>query len=564
MRFHLIEWLLGILLLSSLYLHANIGGTGFRLPSNIVVWLMGAMIGFYSLYHLTLLKVFYLPRNYLLILFFPTIVLFSGSLSGFEISEVWLFRLLYLWGGGLFLFGLFQYNFKQGRIDRLLLMIVLLGFIHACVGLLQIFPINNLPSWLPKNPSAIPTGIFQHINNQASFQVTTIILTLWLLTRPIIRYGRPWYFGLLLVALVCATFITSYSGSRVGALALLIALPLFVLGRWEFIKKENKRSMLIFFVFILSLLSANLLEKQRGHQSILDKTMAMNAGFSGSARLGIYSIAIELIKEKPILGHGIGSFVEVWQRGKVDFYTKYPEATLPSQRVSHPHNEMIMWMVEGGSLAGMGLLLVVMSVLLSLKRLPHGRRYAYAAILVPITLHTQVELPFYISSIHWFVFLILLFLVLQPSRKKHFIRISVTAKKLLRFTAISGAALTTFFMSHTMAANLEFKQYITQNAPNENPFPIAMKNLYFKNLAIHQTMTSLFSISMRYGIENNIKIYADWGEQELKHNPHIVFYRTTVEAYLYLKQQEKACDLAHEGWQVYPSDLTLQKFVNHC
>lgn len=525
---------------------------------------MGSIIGFYSLYHFTLLKVFYLPRNYLLILFFPTIALFSGSLSGFEISEIWLFRLLYLWGGCLFLFGLFQYNFKQGRIDRILLMIVLLGFIHACIGLLQIFPINNLPSWLPKNPSAIPTGIFQHINNQASFQVTTIILTLWLFTRPIIRYGNPWYFGLLLAVLICATFITSYSGSRVGALALLIALPLFVLGRWVFIKKDNKRWMLIFFVFILSLLSANLLEKQRGHHSIFDKTIAMNAGFSGSARLGIYSIAIELIKEKPILGHGIGSFVEVWQRGKVDFYAKHPEATLPSQRVSHPHNEIIMWMVEGGSLAGIGLLLLVMSVLLSLKRLPHSRRYAYAAILVPIALHTQVELPFYISSIHWFVFLILLFLVMQPSRKKHFIRISVTAKKLLQFIAISGATLTTFFMSHSMAANLEFKQYITKKSPNENPFPIAMKNLYFKNLATHQTMTSLFSISMRYGIENNIEMYAEWGEQELKHNPHIIFYRTTVEAYLYLKQKKKACDLAHEGWQIYPSDLTLQKINTRC
>ncbi|MDT8371359.1 MAG: hypothetical protein RQ783_05105 [Gammaproteobacteria bacterium] len=57
-----------------------------------------------------------------------------------------------------------------------------------------------------------------------------------------------------------------------------------------------------------------------------------------------------------------------------------------------------------GAIAGIGLAAFAFGVIITLIKLPHSRRYAYGAMLLPIALHTQVELPFYISSLHWFVF----------------------------------------------------------------------------------------------------------------------------------------------------------------
>ncbi len=562
-NFYFVEWLLASLLAGSLYYHVNLGGTGLRIPNNIVVWFFASLIGFYSLYRFSKQESFYLPRYFALIFAFPTLALLSGILAGIEIPEQWLFRLLYLWGGLLFLFGLYQHPLKQARLDRLLLMIVITGFIHGIVGVMQIFLVQDMPRWLPINISGSPTGLFQQINNQASFQISCVILSFWLFTRPLIRHSRIWLFCLLLFAVFTSIFIVSYSGSRVGSLSFLLATPLLFISRWQFIKTDKKQWLLITLTVLIAISSANLIDRQRGLTTVIDKTTAINAGYSGSTRLGIYSIAIDLIKEEPLWGHGIGSFVRVWQLEKPAFYAKHPDATLPHQRVSHPHNEVIFWLVEGGAVAGLGLLLVVIAVMLSLWRLPHSRRYAYAAMLIPISLHTQVELPFYISSTHWFVFLILLYVSLHPTRKKLDNTSGKSTPIVLRTLVLAGSLTSALFFTHTMAANLEFRNYFLGKS-TEDPFQISMQNPYFNLMATHTLMTTLFHSSMKYGVTNNVQIFADWGEQELKQNPHILFYKLTADALLYLKDYERACGIAYTGNAVYPTDAGLKEIARLC
>jgi len=561
-----IEWLLAILLLlAPFYFHPNIGGTGLRIPSNITIWLVASLIGFYSLYKLVLSSIIVLPRYYLLILLFPLLAFFSGIISGVEIASQWVFRILFIAGGTLFFFGLFQHKLKQGRLDLILFLIVISAFLHALAGIVQIIFIKDLPSWLPLNINGVPTGFFQQINNQASYQVTAIVSALWLASRPFINRGPNWRFIFLLIALFCSAFVVSYSGSRVGALGFLLAVPLLLISRWQWVKSDVKRWGLILTVLIVSITSASIIENERGLTSALDKATAMNSGFSGSSRLGIYSIAVGVIKEKPLLGHGIGSFVRVWQLGKPAFYAEHPDATLPSQRVAHPHNEIIFWLVEGGLISAIGMLSVLIAVILTLKRLPPSRRYAYLALLIPITLHTQVELPFYISANHWFVFLLLLFIISQTSLKRYQIKLSDPAIKLLKVLALIGAISSTSFLVHSLIANLEFKRYLMKQVPdNEEPFPYAMQNPYFNKLATHTVMISLLHSSVKYGLDDNVRLFADWAEQEVKYNPHILFYNLSIKARLHLQQHQQACVLTKEGYSIYPDDDFLNQARDKC
>jgi O-antigen polymerase len=563
-----IEWLLVLLLLiAPFYFHANIGGTGFRIPNNITVWFIASFIGFYSLYAFAKHRYFYLPRYFLLILAFPILVFFSGLSAGVEIANVWIFRLLFIWGGLLFFFALFQHHLKQGRIDRILFFIVLSGLIHALIGLLQILFTTNLPAWLPINAKGIPTGFFQQINNQASFQVTSLILALWLSTRPFITHGKPWRSWLIFIAIALGAFIVGFSGSRVGALGFVLALPLLLMSRWHKIKVDKKRWFLIGITIIVAVISASILETKRsetGVISVIDKTTALNSGFSGSSRLGIYTIAYDAFKEQPVFGHGIGSFIRVWQLGKPQFYSDHPNAFLPNLRVAHPHNEIIFWLMEGGLVAGTGLLLVFIAIVLSLKKLPPSRRYAYAAFLLPIVLHTQVELPFYISASHWFVFLLLLFVVMHPYHHRRAVILSDAARKLIKvMTVLAGLATAGFFI-HTMASTMDFKRFILNQAPRNNPFPIASHNPYFKQLATETMITTLFYDSMKFGLTDNVRGFAQWSEQELKSNPHILYYKLTVEALSYLQKNKQACEINREGLRIYPDDPTLQAVRTRC
>lgn len=562
-----IEWMLAILLLiAPFYFHTNLGGTGLRLPNNITVWSIASLIAFYSLYLFTTRKTFYAPRYFLFIVAFPVILLVSGILSGIEIIEAWAFRLLFIWGGLLFLFGLFQHHLKQGRIDRLLFVVMLSGLLHALVGLAQIILVKAIPVWLPFNANAVPTGFFQQINNQASFQVTTIIIAFWLTTRPFIRHGHRYCFILVLITLCLSGFILSYSGSRVGALGFILALPLFIASRYTFIKADKKRWGIISLLFIVVISSASFVEKNQGLSNVIEKTTALNAGFSGTARLGMYAIALDVIEQAPILGHGIGSFVRVWQLAKPKFYAEHPDAKLPNQRVAHPHNELIFWLVEGGLIAGLGLVFVLVGILLTLKKLPPSRRYIYTAFLLPIGLHTQVELPFYISASHWFVFLLLLFVVMQPRAMRLTVKLSPAASKTIKLFSVVGAFLSTGFFAHSMASNIEFEHYLLHKPKNmiNNPFPIAMHNPYFKTLAAQQVMTDLLYSSMRYGIKDNVMVFVEWSSQEIKRNPHISYYRLTIQAYQYLNQHERACFLAREAKTIYPYEPALPKIIDRC
>jgi len=348
-------------------------------------------------------------------------------------------------------------------------------------------------------------------------------------------------------------------------LGFILATLLMLVSRWKIIKQDKKRWWLIAIIVIVTTLSASIIESNRGLSTTLEKTTAMNAGFSGSARLSMYAIALEVIKDEPIFGHGIGSFVRVWQLAKPAFYVEHPDAILPNQRVAHPHNEIIFWLVEGGIVAGIGLLACFIAVVLSLVKLPHSRRYAYAALLLPIALHTQVELPFYISASHWFVFLLLLYVVMRPSTQRHQINLSNPATQLLKLIAILGGVTSIIFLSFTMIANLEFKRYLLKDVPKgSDPFPLAIHHPYFKELAAHTIMTSLFNSSMRYGLTDNVKLFAKWGEQELKYNPHIAIYKQTIQANVYLKQYEQACEIAQKSHLIYPNDLDSKESLSNC
>lgn len=562
-----IEWLLFVLLLIvPFYHHENYGGTGFQIPNNILIWLVGGVIGFYSLYVVACHKHLYLPRYFLFVLAFPLVVFFGSVVAGVELVDVWMTRVLYVFGGALFFFGLFQHELRQARIDRILFFIVLSGLLQSIVGFMQIGFVTNL-SWLPLNLPAIsngrPSGMFQQINNQGSFQVTSLLVALLLATRPYIRFGKQWRFWLLLVSIACSTFIIVYSGSRVTLLTIILALPLLLVSRWHKIKEDKKRWLMIGVVIITSVVIASTM-MAKFHA--LDKTSrAFTEGFSGNARLGMYSIAVDVYKEKPVFGHGIGSFVGVWQFGKPAFYAEHPDGILPNALVTHPHNEIILWLIEGGLLAGLGLMLFLLAVFLALKKLPFSRRYAYAGLLLPIALHTQIELPFYSSSLHWFAFLILLFVLMSPFQRRYVIRLSTAMKKTIKASSVLGGIVTVALMAHTMASSHEFHLRLLKKSPEGHPFSLAIKNPFLKHHAASSMMTTLFGESAKKGIDKNVVLYLEWAEEEIKVTPRPVYYQNIVAALYYLKKTKRVCEVTIEGLSLYPKSKPLQEIKkNYC
>ena len=559
-----IEVMLAVLfLIAPFYYHPNIGGEGLRIPNNITVWMVATTIICYSFYLVLKRSTFVLPKSFIYITAFPTLVTLGGFISGVEQPLVWLFRLLFIWGGLIFFFCLFQHGLKQGRIDRLLFLIVLSALIHSVAGITQLWLHADVPFWLPVSRSGSPSGFFQQINNQATYQVTAIMVAMYLSTRPIVTYGHKWLQVIIILVITSASFLIVISNSTIGILTLILGLLIYTpILRIKF--NRNKRLFLWLLAALvigvgagLTFNNGNTLDKavalETGYASVLDKTIAAQSGYSGSARLSIYRISLDLIMQKPLLGHGIGSFPRAWQYAKPGFYKSHPTAVLPYEFVGHPHNEQVFWLVEGGVIAAVGMIILFVVTLLCLTRLGWQRGMAYLAMLLPIILHTQIELPFYTSVIHWFVFLMILFVINNHSLIYNKNRSSTVMIIFLKGTNFTLFGIASLFLSHSLLSSIDFQNTETDT----DPFRYAKDNPYFRSEIEWINMGSLMYAGMESGKVGNVQYVANWAEKYIQNKPTRHVHYLLLDAYEFLRQKEQYCNVAYRHQAMYPYDRTL-------
>ncbi|MCX4187662.1 PglL family O-oligosaccharyltransferase, partial [Methylophaga sp. OBS4] len=450
-------------------------------------------------------------------------------------------------------------NLKQGRWDKLLYIIALSGLVHAAIGIAQIWLKADMPYLLPKSPNGVPSGLFQQINNQATFLVAVISLSLFLAARPLLYKRRLFMQLLLVITVLLSAYIVGVSGSRIGALTLFISVPLLIFALRRPLLRNSRFSAAILLAIVMGF-SAGLLP---GTSKAIDKTVAMQSGYSGSARLGIYKISLDLVAEKPVFGHGVGSFASVFQFARPAFFEQNPDGTLPKQIVSHPHNEIIQWLVEGGLIALMGIVLVAIGVLRALRQTGWSRGLAYTGLLLPIVLHTQVELPLYTSILHWFVLVILLALPFSHQLTNRNNSLTIYANKLAAISLWAIVGIFILFLLHTVRSNWDFVAFY-KGEQRENPLQIAKQNPYLSDQAQWIDMSAMMYSSMQYGLKDNVEFYTNWGEQYLTKRPDVDLYQKLTDAYEFLGNKPAYCDVAKRGFEIYPQAERLQRAVEYC
>lgn len=554
------EVMLAILfLVAPLYYHPNLGGEGLRIPNNATIWIVAVIFIAYSLNKVIKSAFFQLPRYFIYIAAFPFLVILSGFLAGVEQPLQWLFRVLFILGGFAFFFSLFQQNFRQGRWDRLLLIIALSGLIHAGIGLLQIWLQADMPYLLPKSPEGLPSGLFQQINNQATYLVTCIALAFYLASRPILFKRQRLLQLLIVVTVLAASFIVGFSGSRIGFLSLAVVLPVLLFVR----RKQLSSNKTLSAILLAALLVGFACGLMPSGGKAIEKTAAIQSGYSGSARLGIYDISLGLLKEEPLFGHGIGSFSSVFQHARPEFYAEHPEAKLPKEMVSHPHNEVLQWLVEGGVSAVLGIVLAAVGVTLALYGVGVSRGTAYLMLMMPIILHNQVELPLYMSSLHWLLLSTLIALSFAFRLRRQANSMTVYAHKLSAISILLVTSILILFLLHTVRANWDFVDFY-QGKQSHNPLVIAKQNPYLSEQAQWIDMSAMMYSSMQYGLRDNVQYFTEWGQSLLEQRPDVDLYIKLTDAFEYLGDKERYCKTAMQGSQIYPQSERLGRAVTFC
>lgn len=421
----------GLFLLAPFYYHENIGGGGLRVPGNITIWMMAIALVCVTAHRVLKRKKLFLPRMFPYLIAVPILLTISGFAAGVEQPIIWFVRITMIWLGFLFFLVILQYNFKKLQIDRLLFVIVVSAFIHALLGFAQIWIPEQLPSWYPH--AVYPEGWFQQINNQTTYQVTAVTIVFFLFSRSFFDKKPLFVYVFTCGAIFTGTYLVGVSGSRIGLLTLIISL---IIVSFLLIKKQLdtniKKGGILLVIAVLGLVVGG----QSSNNDSIDKVIALQSGYPANMRFGIYAISADLIKQKPVFGHGIGSFPREWQHAKPEFYISHPDVLLPQAVVSHPHNELVLWLVEGGLLAGLAFIVLLITIINKLRAENIKTALLYLALLQPILLHTQVEVVAHTSSLHYFLLILLLSLLFQNGGNSTNINISLAAQKSLKYANI--------------------------------------------------------------------------------------------------------------------------------
>jgi len=529
------------------------GGVGLYFSYNIFAWLITSILIALGLWQVTLNKKIYYTKM-LLWLTLGCVCLVIPVFYQFEFTDHAIPRILALIGGLLFLFSLHQFQLSKREAMQLLAVILVAVVIEACFGLVQFFLLEEGDWGGYIVGSSRPHGVFIQPNVMASFMATGLAISLFLsiqtkaLTK--VNPGYRLLQFLIIISLFITTFLLVLLQSRTGFVAAVVVLLLTV----PYLYQNSKKQLLINIAIIAIAIVSATISLENSSTPVRGQQVYENVG----SRDVIYLVTTDMVKEKPLLGYGYGSF----ERSFIDHFNEYaienPEIGNTITNLSHPHNEVLFWVVEGGIIALLAFVFLTIAYITTWLKLSFKKGLALLALIFPILLHSQLEFPFYSSVSHWLVFIIMLWLVdryaLDQDRTNYFI--DSPQSFLIRFFALLIPAIfVPFLLTSLQTANIlvEHEKNPTSQQALESLGEIINPIAWQSRLD-----AAIYAHILIDGIRNKdidkLKRYLFWAIKRLKHQPRPSLYRNSLLILRALNQEQGYQLLLQEAKLTYPQE----------
>ena len=560
-------------ILSILFLiipHINIKNFGGPVvtPTDYLIWLgiifFVLIAGISSVRKFTFVK----PQLLIYILIFICLGLLSVLFNPILNYHAFLFRTLGLIGGVIFFIALHQFKLLPEERDKLLVIIFISGVIEAGIGIIQYMgPYLEVPLITPADRGII-YGSFQQPNLFSSFIGSTIIISLFLISRSLFRnlaavnkVGFYIFVGALF-------FVLLPSQSRVGLIGTILGTTVLLISRSRIYKTLIKYSLFWLCAAVVGMGSSYAIEKINLDKkpSLVKKFQAPVTAKSGEGRILIYRTSYEMFKDMPVFGQGPGNFGSQYLFYRKEFLKKNPDYldfNIEAKYNSHPHNEILYRITESGIVGGIGLMVLIFCFISMIFRLGRERGGLYLALLLPIGLETQTEFPLYQSIVHWALFLFLCYL---PS--SHFIQkihfSNNYRRRTILVTFIVGLFLLTgSFLFSTFRAHMDLIKYYKFLALKGENRPLFLKsaldNSYLEQLATRLFMDVNLGIALKKNNPIALNRFIEWSREERKVFPHMALYLGEIKALYALGNKKQAYNILEEGLSLYPKQVNLLK-----
>ncbi len=554
----IVSWWAG-LALAPLYVENNAGGRGFDLTFNIFVWLFIVLMISLAVFSVISKIKIVLPRRWYFFILFPVFMAIMLLFRGSENYNACVLRLIYIVVGVLFFFSLYQFTRNEKKATKMLVAVVVAGGVQAVVSFFQIYAPEFISGFWPTYANRA-LGVFQQRNALAVFLVSSIVVGVYLSTRPFMGTKNFfWWVGCYL-CFAGGGYIAAYTGSRAGLISFVVSLIVMYVFRVRYIKR-NKSLVLIGMVVVVSFfLAGGMVSQNQGFSRVVESTENDLEYLRKSQRMNIYLVAAEMIAERPLSGYGLGSFQRHWNLQVADYADRYPNANITY--VTHPHNEILYWIIE----MGVGILVIIgiilFTMIVQIKACGVQRGAAYLALLFPISFYSMVEYPFFLSSLHWFLWLFFLSLPLRHNCNVYSVKLSNAASSSVKVVVVVVPVLTAYFLVETSLSQQEVYNFKMNMFGEKSSLQNARNNFYYAREASELLMRKKLHSGIALNNKKDVSEVALWVEKEMEVFPRVKLVEDLINANVFLGKNKKLCNILDEAEKTYPNSHQISVIRN--
>lgn len=537
-------WTLGFLFLGAMhYFQLHPAGSSLTLSFNVFAWIfLSFFIGF-GLYQLVS-ESKWVHTDLTLGLLVAVVLLIIPAFYPASIDPLNIGRLYALLAGLLVFIVLQQLDMNDRTKDLLFFILLCAVWIEALLGWSQEYIVQS-DNFMGHREGSPPFGVFSQRNVMASFMATGLVLSGYLLSKFQEYSSRSFYQTVCLLTPLVTVPLILMLNSRTGWIGALVGslLMLFYLHSKVGVRQTVAWAMMIVLGIFVGFLLLNF-----GDGAGL--SAALSRVQSDPIRERMYYQALLLILENPLFGVGFGNFETEFNSFAAALNAAGISGPNGEPNLSHPHNELLFWTIEGGVVSLLGLLLAAFLVLRCVFRLDGSTRFAMLGLLFPIVFHTQTEYPFYHSMVHWVVFIMIIYLIDSLANEKK--------TRQLKSTLLVGTAgiviplFTTLFMITTLQAGAILTKYETdRSTPVETLLDIRNPIVWRDRIQL-KIRTDLMYQSLARNDFSQVQPYIDLLSGIVESKPRWQYFQNLILAHDFLGQSELASKRADEANYRFP------------
>lgn len=526
---------------------------GLAFTRNNIGWISLCLVGSWGLYNQYKRgKALLIPKFWLVGLAGVIIATSSFWLADTTFLSNGLWLPVGLFAAWVFVLLIYNSTLSLHKPEWLILILLSVCFAQVLLGLWQVFHgfMLQYTGDLPSYKLTKITGTFNQRNLYASFVATGVACAVYLFS-----YKEETIIGkfvipsnvlnkVLLVFTGLATFTLLLTDSRIGIYSCALSLFLILIAKYRKPKEIIKPTLSIAIGFICAqVIVATVYESQTKDFS------------NTSSRQLMYEVSYEAVKDKVIFGHGLGSFEKVYieklgylaEKGHVNS----SELKGRPQNLTHPHNELLYWGVQGGLVSIFGLLILAGSIIALLSKEGLIQLLKYSALLIPTALHLMVEFPFYISLLHLIIaiFILAYITVKIPSKKDYSLTLQgtrVTSKIMIVLMMFVTIILGANAYSLNQASTFEY----ALNKDTEKLSNVAL-TLGWSDSFQALKLKYEANVAARHNVLEPQVAYLDWLERQVMVTPRLNYYFHLFSIYKVLEKEREANEVFHTIMYLY-------------